>query len=77
MQAGDKPDMFYVVLLIAAAIVGYAGILMWHGLQAAPQPSLTAEVRHARRRLAAGVHRLKRSDRSAGWNFGNATPGHG
>jgi hypothetical protein len=67
--------MFYVVLLIAAAVVGFAGLLMWQSLQASPRVSMTDDVRHARRRVRASMHRLRRSDRSAGWDFGTAAPG--
>jgi hypothetical protein len=69
--------MFYVVLLIAVAIVAFAGRVMWHGLQTAPRPAMTDDVRRARHRLQTAVRRMRRSDRSAGWDFGNVSPNRG
>jgi len=69
--------MFYVVLLIAVTIVAFAARLMWHGLQTAPAPAMTDDVRRARGRFFAAARRLRRSDRSARWDFGDVLPNRG
>lgn len=74
---GHKTDMFYVVLLIAAAVVAFAGRIMWQGLQLAPQPTLTEDVRRARGRLRMATRRIRHSDRSADWDLTEVLPSRG